>query len=456
MRQHLRWCFLIALFMQAAVPAIVAQTTMVNDTDPTIIYSMYNANGNFNTSVSNWSYSSGVSGEHNSDQHASNFVRSGTGPFQGASFFYPFSGTAIQWFGTKCPICGYANVYIDGVLQMQVNATAPAFELSTLMFNIQNLPAGPHVLSVQLNATIPTGSSDAYQVVDYLNVTGTSLNLSGAQTYGYNSSSWGFSPGGAWVCGGYLSSDLSGGHCYSRTAGSTMSMNFTTTSGGLLGVVGRPDAENGWFSVSIDGVNVGNVDGNFGTIDDDTLSAVLMFAKQVSAGQHTLTITVLAEQDHQALGDTTQIDEVFIFPNSGSNGSCQYQQPPEGQGQAPVGLSVATQSGASPPALYWDAGSQTHLQLYQNYGANKYQDFTWTSVSPGFTVCTQGGAGYCLSASNGELLLSPAADVFQILPNSTALDVTSCQFVQIPPGATNATTVTLGTTQSVWNFQNTH
>jgi hypothetical protein len=213
--------------------------------------------------------------------------------------------------------------------------------------------------------------------------------------------------------------------------------------------------------VSIDGTNYGTYDENFSNIDDDTLNGVMIFAAQVANRAHTITVTVAGRNDgyYSRSGNLVQLDEFVSFGGGTSvpplpPGKCQYELSPQGTGQRPVSFSMTNETGAIPPALFWDAGSNTQLQRYQQFDvpSNPYQDFTWTSISPGFKVCTEGGSNLCLSASNGILKLSTTHDVFQVLSNSAILDVNSCSFIQNPQGVTNGTNVTMGSTQSPWVF----
>ena len=77
-----------------------------------------------------------------------------------------------------------------------------------------------------------------------------------------------------------------------------------TFSGSMVQVFGRPDEENGTFSVSLDGKFVESVNGTFGTVDDDTLNGALMVAVAgLGGGQHTITLV------NTGNGKAVQIDE---------------------------------------------------------------------------------------------------------------------------------------------------
>ena len=77
-----------------------------------------------------------------------------------------------------------------------------------------------------------------------------------------------------------------------------------TFSGSMVQVFGRPDSENGPFSVYIDGKYVESVNGTFGTVDDDTLNGALMVVVAgLGGGQHTITLV------NTGNGKAVQIDE---------------------------------------------------------------------------------------------------------------------------------------------------
>jgi hypothetical protein len=106
---------------------------------------------------------------------------------------------------------------------------------------------------------------------------------------------------GNWSCGENNSTDLSNGHCWSFSSGASMSWTF---SGSMVQVFGRPDSENGPFSVYIDGKYVESVNGTFGTVDDDTLNgALIAVVAGLGSGQHTITLV------NTANGKALQIDE---------------------------------------------------------------------------------------------------------------------------------------------------
>jgi hypothetical protein len=450
------------LLVSGAVATPGRAQTVVNDNDPSIIYSL---SANATTPTSDWSYYSGIPRDYDGNEHSSNFSRPGPA-YQGASVSITFTGTTITWYGKKGPRYGYAIASLETGAFVEFNGYN-ATEIDQNANVTLSAPYGYHVLTIRL--LHQTQGSDHYQTVDYFAITGGGpVTLSQGEVAGYSQWNSGalafhslegrcpFSNAANWNCYGYLASDLSGGHFWDGNVNDTISYRFT---GSLIEIYGRPDAENGYFKVSIDGTNYGTYDENFGIIDDDSLNAVMIFAAQVSNGEHTITVTVAGRNNgsYSKSRNLVQIDE-FVSFGSSTGGRCQYELPPQRVGQQPVSFSMMTETGASPPALFWDARSNTQLQRYQkaDIASDPYQDFTWTSVSPGFKVCTEGGSNLCLSAANGILKLSTTHDVFQVLGNAAILDVNSCSFIQNPQGVTNGTSLTLGSTQSPWVFSSPH
>jgi hypothetical protein len=182
---------------------------------------------------------------------------------------------------------------------------------------------------------------------------------------------------------------------------------------------------------------------NWGTIDDDSLNGVVVFAAAVPNGFHTIKLDLTGTHNARAIGNLAQIDEFIVFGGGGTGeeGGCSYAQ--SVQSGPTITLTEGDKSG-----LFWDASSVD--MATRPTKASQYQNFTWTAVpnTLGWHVCSQGGP--CLSEVNGTVALGHVSDIFQILQNSSVLDVTTCRFVEDP--ANNGGTVTTGYTQSPWTF----
>jgi hypothetical protein len=91
----------------------------------------------------------------------------------GTSAAFSFTGTAVNWMGLKCNLCGIATVSIDGGPEMQVDtagAAAPGTPglKSEPVFTASGLAPGSHTLQITVTGT--TTSGDAHIVVDRFDV----------------------------------------------------------------------------------------------------------------------------------------------------------------------------------------------------------------------------------------------------------------------------------------------
>lgn len=281
-----------------------AGPTRINDTDPSIIYSRGNR------STKDWSYFQPAAADYMQDEHSSNFVRSG-GAVTGVGAVVNFSGTGITWVGKKGPQYGIASYSVDGGPPKTVdNYNSTEIDQQPLI-TVSGLSSDSHVLSIALLDQKNASATSYWQTIDAFDVTGSPLAPAQATTAGYNSAELKFT--GTWD-GGMPSdgSDLSGGHYWSNQAQSSISWTFV---GSLIEVFGRPDYENGYMDVYLDGAAdpVASIDGHWGGTDDDTLNADMLFATRLAPGQHTIKVVVAGKHDSTAKGDFVQIDEFVAF-----------------------------------------------------------------------------------------------------------------------------------------------
>ncbi len=257
---------------------------MVSSTNPSVVFSTRSS------STPNW----GVSG---GSLYESNLARTG-GAFLGASVEISFSGTGITWVGQQGPNFGIANVSVDGQAVQQIDNYNPHHLTSDNVYSVANLTPGPHTLWVEVTPFKNSNSTDVHQGVVQFNLIGGGPITATAIVPSWNGS---VTRNGNWSCGENNPTDLSGGHCWSFSSGASMSWTF---SGSMVQVFGRPDSENGPFSVYIDGKYVESVNGTFGTVDDDTLNGALMVVVAgLSNGQHTINLV------NTANGKALQVDE---------------------------------------------------------------------------------------------------------------------------------------------------
>jgi hypothetical protein len=290
--------------------------TEINDTDPSVVYSV----GDPATGTTDWWYLSGISVDVDQDEHSSYWARSCCGgTIQGADAVVNFNGTGITWIGKKGPNYGQAAVSIDGGTPQTFDAYNSTELDQNPNVTISGLPSGSHVLQISLLGNKNSASSNTWQTVDAFEVSGTPVPLSDATVAGYNSPQLVFT--GTWTIPSeppysYPDDDLSGGHDWSETAASTVSWTFN---GSLIEVYGRPDDENGYFKVFIDGNYITTVDGHWGDVDDDSLNSYMLFADKLAPGAHTIKLVVTGTNDGNDPGQApnnnyVQIDEFVAFP----------------------------------------------------------------------------------------------------------------------------------------------
>jgi hypothetical protein len=261
--------------------------TVVGPTNPAVVFSTKSST----TGISNWGNTGGT-------LYYSNLARTG-GAFLGASVEVSFSGTGITWVGQQGPNFGIAYAAVDGKAVQQIDNYNPQHLTSDNVYTVANLTPGSHTLWVEVTPFKNSRSIDVYQDVVQFNLASGGSPITATAIAPASSGS--VARNGNWSCGGNNPSDLSNGHCWSFSSGANMSWTF---SGSMVQVFGRPDEENGPFSVSIDGDYVESVNGTFGTVDDDTLNGALMVVVAgLGSGQHTITLV------NTTNGKALQIDE---------------------------------------------------------------------------------------------------------------------------------------------------
>ncbi|MGH7256599.1 MAG: S8 family peptidase [Nitrospirales bacterium] len=90
----------------------------------------------------------------------------------GATATLTFTGTAVDWIGLRCTVCGIAGVSIDGGSATTVNTAGPGAPGSGLrsevVFTSPTLAAGSHTMVITVSDT--TTSGGAHIVVDAFDV----------------------------------------------------------------------------------------------------------------------------------------------------------------------------------------------------------------------------------------------------------------------------------------------
>jgi hypothetical protein len=101
--------------------------------------------------------------------------------------------------------------------------------------------------------------------------------------------------------------------------------------------------------------------------------------------------------------------------------------------------------------FFWDGGGAqyggTALQEYLDY-PSAGQNWSWTPVPSGFTVCTLGNV--CLSDNGSQVALGTNADVFTITGTNGVLDMNTGQYIQNASQPGNGAYLSTGPTASIW------
>jgi hypothetical protein len=286
-------------------------TTTINDNDPSILYSL----GNPGSGIGGWIQSTGMSADYDGDQHSTDYQTVGGTVFQGMSASVNFNGTGISWIGQKGPNFGEFSWSIDGGPETVGNSYNSTLLSQNTNLTVSGLAAGSHVLRISLlNAT--TGS-DSMQTIDAFQITGSPLTLNAATVIGacdgLGSLLFGSWAGGCAPAGENDGSDgpLPSGHYYSGSVGSYIQWTFT---GSLVEVLGRPDFEDGVMIVTVDGGTPVLISMRAGMVDNDTYNYMVVFAKKMTPGTHTIKLAPAGYGDGGPGLNLIQISHLIAFP----------------------------------------------------------------------------------------------------------------------------------------------
>lgn len=84
----------------------------------------------------------------------------------GASVHFDFVGTGVSWIGYRDEWSGIAKVYLDGILQKEVDTHAPVDEPQAVLFSNSDLEPGPHRLAVEVTGTRNPDSQGSWIWID--------------------------------------------------------------------------------------------------------------------------------------------------------------------------------------------------------------------------------------------------------------------------------------------------
>jgi hypothetical protein len=364
-----------------------AQDAVVPYNDPAVIYTQPSTLS-LGQGMPTWSLGTDPSGNHFA---INNLSSPGAPAYSKAEVFggavaITFRGTGIQLNGATGPAFGSFAWSIDGGPTNFADACSGGNTRADTLIDVSGLPDEPHVLKFEITST--ACSKGNYQ--GFYNAVvrdGTPLSLQQGTATGYSSSQW--IKSGNWRCGqADDNSDIGGGHCWANNG--SLSWNFT---GNLVEVYGRPDQEDGLYTVTIDGRNRGTFNAEWGSVDNDALNAYMLFAAKLPDGPHTITIATNNNPDSRIF---TQIDLIAAFGGGGA---------PAGGGNT---LAAGTYNLVDRNGNLLDFGfPQVGVYAYNNE-PNQQPTYSLSG-----TICHPGGTN-CLSDQGGMLTQGVGADTFSI------------------------------------------
>ena len=134
----------------SAVPGGVSATGLVQQNDPSLIYS------------GNWYLNTNP------------LMSGGTAVLAtdpGSNATLTFIGSGVQWIAYRDQWSGIANVYVDGTLHSTIDTYASPQQAQAVEFAITGLPPGSHTLTIGVTGTHDAASAGSWVWVDAFNVT---------------------------------------------------------------------------------------------------------------------------------------------------------------------------------------------------------------------------------------------------------------------------------------------
>lgn len=117
------------------------------------------------TYTGNWATSAAIDNGLSSqnDYYDETYHESAT---TGASASLTFTGTSIQWIGSKGPNYGIASVSVDGGAPVSVDAYAAAANNQQVLFSQNGLKPGKHTITITVSGTANPSSSGTEEAID--------------------------------------------------------------------------------------------------------------------------------------------------------------------------------------------------------------------------------------------------------------------------------------------------
>lgn len=264
----------------SGVMTVFATPTQVNDNSGSITYS------------GSWTYSSSSSGYINNDCHYSTT--------NGDYAQFSFTGTSIEWIGAKNVDHGYAQVYIDGVLDATLDTYNSTWLKQQVIYQKTGLTNGNHTIKIVVTNTKDAGSSNYFQDIDAFQYDTTSATPTPTPAPTSTPTPTPTPSGYAWTrvndndsavsYSGMSTASNSGYYCgdmhYSSTVGAWCQYSFTGTG---VRWIGGKNTDHGTADIYIDGV----FDSNVSTVASSWLMQQTLYTKTgLSMGPHTIKVQI--------------------------------------------------------------------------------------------------------------------------------------------------------------------
>lgn len=149
------------------LPALIVNvwasaTQNFNDNDPALLYS-----------GAGWTHQTGVAGDYANDETDSATA--------GNTVSVSFTGTGVQWLGTRANNHGYANVYLDNrLVARNINGYARGTAYQQVLYRATGLANTSHTLKIVVDGTAARGSRGRVASIDEISASGGAALMSSA------------------------------------------------------------------------------------------------------------------------------------------------------------------------------------------------------------------------------------------------------------------------------------
>lgn len=221
----------------------------------------------------------------------------------GNSATFTFRGTSVAWIATKSSDRGMAKVFVDGILQQEVDLYSPETNYQEVVFTKNGLAPDVHSIKVEMSNKRNALSTGFGIDVDAFDVTINSKR--------YEESDPAVSYVGAWNSSADWGNSADNMRA-SNVAGDSATLTFT---GANITWIGKKDSNRGIAKVYVDGIPNGEIDCYSSS---PTPMVALFVKKNLVNGQHTLRIEVSGSKNAYSSDYFVPIDcfdvEVNIAP----------------------------------------------------------------------------------------------------------------------------------------------